>query len=250
MAAAAGSAAAQTTTNINISSGYTKTGSGTPTYSATFWSSVFPSSTSGNAGSGLTFGDWSNGGLEYHYDTITYNVSVALTSNSVVNTLLVSDSTPFATNTVTFTNSSGATDTFTLVNHQTIRYVGNGGTLSGASSSGSTGGSVTAVNWDTGLGSSSGWRLDAQEFTLPTSWDGTTLTNIAFYESSSSYYTSLSGLQVITTPDPSGGGTGGTSGSGGSGGADTGTGSVPEPISMSLLAVGLLGLMLARRRAA
>jgi hypothetical protein len=247
MALGAGGAAAQTTTtDIGISS-FTKSGSGTAAYQSGTWASKFPTSTSGNTGSGLTFGDWNQSNAVFiGLDSITISTDVALTDSSVVNTLLQLGITSSVDDTVTFENSLGATDTFTLVTGQTIRSDDPGSeTLSGTPSDGSTGGSVTAVNWATGTGSYSGSRLDAQEFTLPTSWDGTTLTNVTVGNGSAGYYTFLSGLQVVTTPDSTGGS--GTGDSGGGSGTDDSGGSVPEPMSISLLVAGLLGLVVARR---
>jgi hypothetical protein len=192
---------------------------------------LFPASTSGNTGSGLTFSDWTQSEVWVFDSTATYDTSVTLGASTVVNTLLSSTITSALASSVTFTNSLGATDTFTLVQHATIRRVYSGGSLSGASSNGvwgtggSTGaGSVTAVNWATGLSGYSNYNADAQEFTLPASWAGTTLTDVAI--SVSGTFIDILGLQVISDPAVA----------------------APEPMSLALLATGFLGLLGMRRR--
>ncbi|MBS0378110.1 MAG: PEP-CTERM sorting domain-containing protein [Proteobacteria bacterium] len=198
----------------------------------------------GNTGTGIIFTDWngadvaiSPSGTNYAYPgsaTIQLG-AIALTSSATVNTLM---SNFFGTANaveavVTFTNSKGATASFSLVGDQTIRDYNNyiyTNALQGFNSNAALG-SVTAQEWwndQAQLGNDSLQRLDVQSFVLPASWAGTDLVSMTVSNPQSGDWDVLSGVQVV---DAGGGGA-----------------SVPEPATLALFGLGVLGLGLTRRR--
>ena len=222
---------AGTVTDLNIS-----------TYATGNWSSAINGSqitaatTGGNAGSGLTFGDWAGTyfavGPEGHANpqTITFGSPVALNNDAVVNTLINSfyGVASQVDATITFTNSNSATAQFSLLGDETMRdYNQNtfANTLPG-SNTGSGYGQVTAQNWWNN--GSTGQRLDAQTFVLPSSWNGTSLVSMTISNPWTNPQTNdvvLSAVQVNNQ-----------------------TPSVPEPMSLALLLVGMRGSAAAARR--
>ena len=226
---------AGTVTDLNIS-----------TYTNGGWSSqtngtqITAATTGGNAGSGLTFADWAGKYFEVGPDsggsaspqTITFGSPVALNSNAVVDTLINSF---YGVNnqvdaTITFANNNNATAQFSLVGGQTIRDYNqntfdNVNSLSG-SNSGSGYGQVTAQNWWNN--GSTGQRLDAQTFVLPSSWNGTSLVSMTI----SNPWPNLQKNDVVLSAVQ----------------VNNQTPSVPEPMSLALLLVGMGGSAAAARR--
>lgn len=216
-------ARANTVTNVDLSSYFN--GSWTTSIN---WPSVPNGSAitdgvesgTGNAGTGLAFNDPTG---QYVLAGTPESISfpaIALTGDSVVNSLFNLRFGP--TNpTVTFTNSLGQSAMFNLINGATIRDYYNDdhvNTLTGI------GTGVTAENWwstqDAGADADGepSERLDAQTFTLPSSWAGTGLNGITIFNSNGD--TVLSALQVDADDPPP----------------------VPEPPSGALLVTGLIGL--------
>jgi PEP-CTERM motif len=165
--------------------------------------------------------------------TILTGDSNVLSSNVEVNTLInLINGSPGYQETLIFTNSNSDTDTFTLVDGETVRDYhdnNNGGDGLTGSSAG-----VTAVNWwNDGTTQTDGqpqFRLDAQIFVLPSSWAGTTLTSLEVVNytiaGAQQGDTALSALQID----------------------DLGSGStVPEPSTLLLLGAGLIAVRAFKR---
>lgn len=180
-----------------------------------------------NTGSTLTFSDpsadyvavGSTPPFSGYYSgsvTIDTNDSNVLSDNVTVNTLLNLFNGQTGNDvTITFTNSLNQTAIFTLVEGATIRDYHNND--NGADTLTGTGTGISAINWwndgvlDTNGDSSiePDLRLDAQTFTLPSLWAGTTLTSMEItYAGDNSSDAVLSAFQVddiggIVTPEPS-----------------------------------------------
>jgi hypothetical protein len=208
---AKGAMAQSATTPVNISS-----------YTTNTWSFGSAGATSGNQSTGITFGDWADKNDKITTTNTVINFTPTLLgANPEVYTLIQEvDGGTYGNPTITFTNSLGQTDAFTLVDTKTLRGV----YLPGGGLSGSANG-VTAESWlQTG-----GNYLDEQTFTLPTSWAGTSLDSMKVtLNGITGVY--LSGVDTEESgPPPS---------------------SVPEPASLAMLAIGCLGFAAVRRRQA
>lgn len=231
-AMAATPARADTITPIDISSAYNGSWSG-EINGAAIQTAI--EGGVGNTGTGLSFSDptgqyaWIDGSTAISFG------GVALTGNSTVQALF----NQFYGNngaSITFLNSNNATDVISLVANVTIRDYNNGIFNDGLSGSGTN---VSAEPWwTTGDGASNGngqpsQRLDAQIFTLPSSWAGTSLVGIQIdNDAQTSGYPDATVLSALNV--------------------DAGspvTPTVPEPMSLAILAPALLGLVAIRRRA-
>ncbi len=238
----AGVGRADDVTNVNLCTVVTCNNLWTYQYNGNLISAA---PTTGNTGTGITFTDWngadvaiSPSGTNYAYPgsaTIPLG-GIALTADATVNTLM---SNFFGTANaveavVTFTNSKGATASFSLVGDQTIRDYNNyiyTNNLQGFNNNAAFG-QVTAQEWwNDNAQASSPQRLDVQSFVLPSSWAGTNLVSMTISDPQSGDWDVLSGINVDVA---GGGGTGGTG--------------VPEPTTLALFGLGFLGMGLARRR--
>lgn len=219
------------TTNIAIP--YTANGLYANWSGAVNGSSIAAAPTNGNAGSGITFADWSGQFNQINPgQTTTFSIpSVALGSASTVNSLFNTFYGDAGTDAiVTFTNSANQTAVYDLVGGQTIRDYNQNSYQNGLSGAGV---GVTAQNWWNN--GASGQRLDLQSFLLPTAWAGTDLTSFTVYDPTTppanpSPADVLSALQVISNP------------------STTPPAVTPEPSSILLLGTGLLGVAGTMRR--
>lgn len=198
---------------------------------------------SGNTGTGITFSDWNgndvaigpagNGSVHSGSATLAFGSPIMLTSDAVVNTLMNNfyGTANAVEAVVTFTNSKGATASFSLVGDQTIRDYNNyiyTNSLQGFNSNIAYG-KVTAQEWwndNAQFSNGDTQRLDVQSFTLPSSWAGTGLVSMTVSDPSHGDWDVLSGLQVN----------------------DHGSVGVPEPGTLALMGFGLAGLGSVRRR--
>ena len=210
-AALIGGVAAKASTITDITIPYSTTGLFSGNWSnANNGSSIVAASTSGNAGTGITFANWAGKfNLVTPGQTTTFSMgNTAIGSVTTVNTLLSNFYGDTGTDAVvTFTNSAGQTQSFTMTGNLTIRDY-NQNSFSNSLQNGTTG--VNAQNWWNN--GSSGQRLDVQTFTLMSSWAGTNLVSMSIYDptSSANYYSPddvLSAVQVVSnitvTPEPS-----------------------------------------------
>jgi PEP-CTERM motif len=197
----------------------------------------------GNTGTGLDFADYNGspialapaGGTALYDGSVTIRLAtpIALNSHAVVNALMNNffGTANLVEAQVTFTNSAGATASFSLVGDQTIRDYNNyiyTNNLQGFNTNPAFG-KVTAQEWwndDSQVTGSDTQRLDAQTFVLPASWAGTNLTSITIANPTSGDWDVLSAVQVD----------------------DRSTAAVPEPASAALLGLGLCAVVLVRRR--
>jgi hypothetical protein len=193
----------------------------------------------GNTGSNISFEYWDGQlvtvGADYpgptnSTSTATIGINLTLPSEPAVNALLNTlFGQPNEVNAVVvFTNSDGATATYSLVGGQTIRdYTSSGGptSLQGFNTDYSLGDVITQNWWnDSSAGGTD--NLDVSTFFLPSSWAGTTLESLTL-ENPLSKETSaddiaLSGIQVESIAPPAL--------------------AVPESSSNGLLVTSLLGL--------
>lgn len=226
---AAGAARAGAITNVDLSSYYGGAYDGGQWSGEIGGSTIVAAPTDGSTGTGITFSNWAGRYAEIDAgitETITLPTGgVALNSAASVNTLMNNGYGSSAVQAVvTFENNSGQTAQYSLVGGQTIRDYNNGSyenALQGSNTDSSYG-AVTAQEWWT---NNSGQRLDVQAFVLPSSWSGTDLVSMSVEDpSNSGGLVLLSAMQIVD-----------------------GTASVPEPMSLALLASGLAGLTLARR---
>jgi len=208
-------------------------------------STIAAAPVTGNTGTGISFPDWngqdvaigpaSSGSLYSGSATLTFGSPILLNSDAVVNTLMSNfyGTANAVQAVVTFTNSKGATASFTLVGDQTIRDYNNyiyTNALQGFNSNPAYG-QVTAQEWwndNAQIGNDSTQRLDVQSFTLPAGWSGSDLVSMTISDPSSGDWDVLSGVQVDDH-----------------GSAVT---SVPEPGTWALMGLGLAGLGWVRRR--
>lgn len=174
--------AAATTTHVDLSSYYNGSWSGN-SFNGPEIATALEGGT-GNAGTGITFSDptgaWVAPQTEVQ-QTLLF-APVSLTSDSSVDALFNEFDGP-AGLTVVFTNSANQTATYTLESGATARDFNNlffYDTLTGSGT-----GVSAQVWWSTQDAGKNGngepsQRLDAQTFTLPTSWGGTDLTGMSF----------------------------------------------------------------------
>lgn len=205
------SAAAKASTITDIAIPYSTTGLFTGNWAnATNGSSIAAASTSGNAGTGITFGKWAGKfNLITPGQTTTFSMAnTAIGSATTVNTLFST----FYGDTgldaiVTFTNSANQTQSFNLTGNLNIRDY-NQNSFSNTLLNGTPG--VMAQNWWNN--GSSGQRLDVQSFTLMSSWAGTNLVSMSVSNPTAtlnaySPQDVLSAVQVVSnvavTPEPS-----------------------------------------------
>jgi hypothetical protein len=200
----------------------------------------------GNTGTGLTFSGYNGSfvGVGYEIPDDPTSVTIGLsslnlvaTANTQVNTLmnLLYGQVGQVDATVAFTDSHGDTATYNLVGTDTIRDYNNNLNVDFSNALSGSDPGVTARNWwnscptPTACNPNTNYqRLDAQTFTLPSSWAGYQLTSMIVtdpYNASGTNDVALSALQVNPIP------------------------SVPEPSTWLLLLTGGFGLFAARQLA-